>query len=64
MTTMVIPKFMTNLVNALGQDIHFDKFTCKLAKYFFDILQVVIKMTMEVIVGYDLWLSRATNVNY
>ena len=35
MTTMVTSKFLTNIVDNLGQDIHFDKFTCKLAKYYF-----------------------------
>ena len=33
MTTMVIPKCMTNIVETLGQDIHFDKFTGYLVKY-------------------------------
>ena len=37
MTTMVTSKFLTNIVDNLSQDIHFEKFTCQLAKYcFFD----------------------------
>ena len=104
MTTMVIPKFMANIVETLGQDIYFDKFTGYLIKYcihgYFSggyrhiywyngglylwsirtanvsfhflirghlfsltIFQVVIKMTIDVMVVYDLWSIRTNNIH-
>ena len=56
MTTMVKPKPNTNIIVTLGQDIHFDKFTGNLVKYyFFDNFSGGHEMTIEVMVGYDLW---------
>ena len=65
MTTMVIPNYMTNIINTLGQDIHFDKFTGNLVKYYFiDNFSGGHEMTIEVMVGYDLWSIRTTNGSY
>ena len=63
---MVKSKTMTNIIVTLGQDIHFDKFTGNLVKFWFflAIFEVVIKMTIEVMVSYDLWSIRTTNGSY
>ena len=56
---------MTNTVNTFVQDILFEKFTGYLVKkIYLTIFQVVIKVTIEVMVGYDPWLIRTNNGTY
>ena len=64
MTTMVILKFMTNKVDILDHDTLFDNFTCDLVKFeFFGNFSGVHKLTIEVIVGFDLWSFRNINLH-
>ena len=57
---MVTPNYMTNIINILGQDIL--KYLVK--NYFFDNFSGGHEMTIEVMVGYDLWSIRTTNGSY